>query len=88
VIKNFRSKALRDFFVDGSARGIRPDLVERVRGRLQGLHRAEQLSDLAIPGWRLHRLHGKPARLAIAVNGPWRITFEWNGVAASLVDLE
>ena len=34
------------------------------------------------PGWRLHALHSKPRRHAIAVNGPWRITFEWkNGDA-------
>ncbi|MBM3492334.1 MAG: plasmid maintenance system killer protein [Alphaproteobacteria bacterium] len=31
---------------------------------------------------------GKPRRHAIAVNGPWRITFEWADGEASAVDLE
>jgi proteic killer suppression protein len=33
-------------------------------------------------------LQGKPKRHAIAVNGPWRITFEWIGSDAARVDLE
>ena len=39
-------------------------------------------------GWRLHALHSKPRRHAIAVNGPWRITFEWKNGDALRVDLE
>jgi toxin HigB-1 len=63
-------------------------LVERVRGRLQALHRARSLDELRLPGWRLHALHSKPVRFAIAINGPWRITFEWQGNDALRVDLE
>ena len=88
MIRSFRSKALRDFFVENNRRGIRADLVERVRGRLQTLHRAKSLDDLRVPGWRLHALHTKPLRYAIAVNGPWRITFEWEDGDALRVDLE
>ena len=88
MIGSFRSKALRDFFLDDNPVGVRVDLVERVRGRLQALHRAKTLDDLRLPGWRLHKLHGKPARYAISVNGPWRITFEWDAGDALRVDLE
>jgi len=88
VIIGFRSKALRDFFFDDDPSGIRPDLVERVRGRLQALHRARSLNDLRVPGWHLHALRGKPTRHALAVNGPWRVTFEWIGSDATRVDLE
>jgi len=88
VIRSFRSKALRDFFAEESRRGIRPDLVERERNRLQALHRAKSLDDLRLPGWRLHALHTNPVRYAIAVNGPWRITFEWHDGDALRVDLE
>lgn len=59
-----------------------------MRARLQTLQAARSLADLKIPGWRLHPLRGKPVRWAIAVNGPWRITFEWNGKDAFRVDLE
>jgi proteic killer suppression protein len=88
VIRSFRSKALRDLFLEDDSRRIRADLVERVRGRLQVLHRAKSLNDLKVPGWRLHQLRGNPVRYAIAVNGPWRITFEWDGEEAVRVDLE
>jgi proteic killer suppression protein len=88
VIRSFRNKALRAFFLDDDARGIRADLVERVRGRLSVLHRAKLLDDLRLPGWRLHPLHTKPVRYAIAVNGLWRITFEWEDGEALRVDLE
>ncbi|HEY2290733.1 MAG TPA: type II toxin-antitoxin system RelE/ParE family toxin [Thermoanaerobaculia bacterium] len=41
-----------------------------------------------MPGWRLHQLQGKPTRYALAVNGLWRITFEWEDGNALHVDLE
>ena len=88
MIVSFHSKALRNFFLDDDPSGIRPDLVERVRGRLQALHRAKSLDDLRVPGWRLHALRSKPRRHAIAVNGPWRMTFEWKNGDALRVDLE
>ncbi|MSP88083.1 MAG: hypothetical protein EXQ92_04615 [Alphaproteobacteria bacterium] len=88
VIRDFRNKSLHAFFRDGDPRGIRGDLVERVRGRLQALHRAKSLGDLRFPGWRLHRLPTRPVRWAVAVNGPWRITFEWADDDAVMVDLE
>ena len=88
MIRSFRSRAIRDFFLDDDPRGIRPDLVERVRSRLQAVHRAKSLDDLRVPGWRLHALHTKPVRHALAVNGPWRITFEWVDGDAVRVDLE
>jgi proteic killer suppression protein len=88
VIVSFQSKVLRDFFLDDNPSGIRPDLVERVRARLQAMHRAKTIDDLRLPGWRLHALQSKPKRHAIAVNGPWRITFEWIEADAIRVDLE
>ena len=88
VIRSFRSKALRNLFNDDDGRGVRADLLDRVRARLQALHRARGLDELNIPGWRLHRLQGKPVRHAIAVNGPWRITFEWTADGPAVVDLE
>lgn len=46
------------------------------------------LTELDIPGFGLLALQGKPKRWAMAVNGPWRITFEWKGGDAFEVDLE
>ena len=83
-----RSKALRSLFLTDDHKGIRVDLADRVRVRLQVLHRAMSTDDLKIPGWNLHRLRGAPQRWAIAVNGPWRITFDWTGKDALAVDIE
>jgi len=88
MIRSFRNKALRGFFLDDDSSGIRADLVERVRGRLSALHRAKFLDDLRLPGWRLHPLHTKPVHYAVAISGPWWLTFEWEVGDAVRVDLE
>lgn len=88
MILSFRHKGLAKLWNDGDAKGIRPDLVDRVRRQLTALDAADDLRALKVPGWRLHQLRGKPRRYALAVNGPWRITFEWKDGDASRVDLE
>jgi toxin HigB-1 len=40
------------------------------------------------PGFSFHRLHGRPVRYSVHVNGPWCLTFEWDGTDAVGVDLE
>lgn len=88
MIRGFRHKGLAALFNDDDPAGIRPDLVERCRARLTALRMARTLKDLQLPGFNLHALQGKPRRYAIAVNGPWRITFEWHEGDAWRVDLE
>lgn len=88
MIRSFRHKGLAKLWNENNPRGIRPDLVERVRHRLTALQAARDPRELDLPGWRLHRLQGKPERYALAVNGPWRITFEWDEDDALRVDLE
>jgi proteic killer suppression protein len=63
-------------------------LVERLRHRLTALDNAQSLRDLELPSWRLHRLRGKPQRYALAVSGPWRLTFEWKDGDVLRLDLE
>ena len=88
AIRSFRHKGLEKFWNGGDAKGIRPDLVDRVRRRLTALDATEDLKELNMPGFRLHRLEGKPTRYALTVNGPWRITFEWQDGEAVKIDLE
>jgi proteic killer suppression protein len=88
MIRTFRHKSLAELFLSGASRGVRPDLVSRTLRRLDALHRARSLDDLRLPGFGFHRLHGAPVRYAIAVNGPWRITFEWLNGDACRVGLE
>lgn len=88
MIRSFRHKGLAALFNDDDPAGIRADLAERCRSRLTILRGARSLGDLRMPGLKLHSLQGKPKRYAVAVNGPWRITFEWRDGDAWRVDLE
>jgi toxin HigB-1 len=55
---------------------------------LEVLDEAENLNDLSGPGFGTHPLHTTPTRYAMAVNGPWRITFRFENGNVLLVDLE
>lgn len=88
MIKSFRHRNLSRLFIKNDPSKIRPDLVERCRIRLSVLNSAENLDEIQIPGFNFHRLHGKPLRYSIHVNGPWCITFEWIEGDACRVDLE
>ena len=88
MVRSFRQKGLRTLFETGSSARVRPDLLGRSLVCLHALNKASKPSDLRLPGLNLHRLRGKPLRYSIAVNGPWRITFEWEDGDAWRVDLE
>lgn len=89
TIQSFRHKGLAKFWNENDPKGVRSDLRDRVRRRLTALDAAQDVLELlGVPGWKFHRLQGKPERFAIGVNGPWRITFEWKDGDALKVDLE
>ncbi len=56
--------------------------------RLDALDSASSASDMNLPGFSFHKLRGKPVRYSVHVNGPWCITFEWEGEDAVRVMLE
>ena len=88
MIKSFKHKGLFELFEAGRTRRVRPDLQSRCLRRLEALDQAEILTDLNVPGFKFHGLHGVPKRYSIHVNGPWCITFEWKEGEALRVDLE
>ena len=88
MIKSFRHKGLRELFETGKSRKVRPDLSARALRRLDALDAAALTSELNIPGFGFHALKGRQKRYALWVNGPWRITFEWQDGDAYQVDLE
>jgi proteic killer suppression protein len=44
------------------------------------------MEDMNVPGWKLHSL--STGRWSVWVNGNWRMTFEFEGEDAILVDYE
>ncbi len=84
MIKSFRHKGLQAFFETGSKAGIQPHHGAKLKRQLVRLDLAKEPGDMNIPGWRLHRL--STGHWSIWVNGNWRITFDFEGEDAVLVD--
>lgn len=89
MIKSFKNKALADLFERGKTTKIDAKMQKRILVRLDTLNDATSLDELKMPGYDFHALHGfKPTRYTIHVNGPWCITFEFDGADAHRVDFE
>ena len=89
MIKSFRNKALADLFETGKTPKIDAKLQKRILIRLDRLEQAEKPEDMNLPGFDFHALRGhNPTRYTVHVNGPWCITFEFDGNDAARVDFE
>ncbi|MCK9511859.1 MAG: type II toxin-antitoxin system RelE/ParE family toxin [Pigmentiphaga sp.] len=89
MIKSFRHKGLRRFYETGNASGIQPSHGKRLRLQLIALNTATCIEDMDLPGFRLHPLKGDMhGRWSIAVNGNWRVTFEFHDGNAHVLDYE
>lgn len=87
MIKSFRHKGLCRPFETGSTAGVQSDHAKRRRIQLAALDTAQTIEDMDIPGFRLHPLKGgMKGRWSIAVNGNWRITFEFKDSNAYVLD--
>ena len=77
-IRSVRHRGLRRLLEHDDTRGIRSDLVPRVRSILTVLISAADMTGVqGPPGWRVHRLSGDRAGTwSISASGNWRITFE------------
>jgi proteic killer suppression protein len=89
-VLSVRHKGLKRLIEDDDGRGIRPDLVQRVRRILTALLSAQDIAGLqGPPGWRVHQLAGDRAGTwSISVSGNWRITFHVDGETVTDLDLE
>lgn len=89
MIKSFRRKALADLFQTGKSAKIDARMHKRILVRLDRLDVAERPLDMDLPGFDFHSLKGfNPVRYTVHVNGPWCITFEFDGTDAASVDFE
>jgi proteic killer suppression protein len=89
AILSFRHKGLKELFQDGKTAKIDKRMHERTIARLDALHEAKRPEDMDIPGFDFHALRGfDPTRYTVHVNGPWCVTFEFEGGNARRVDFE
>ena len=89
-IRQVRHRGLKRLLEDDDDRGIRRDLVPRVRNILTALVSAADIDGIkGPPGWRVHKLSGDRAGTwSIRVSGNWRITFDKEGDEIRNLDLE
>lgn len=88
MISSYRHKGLEALAETGKAAKVRPDLWARAVRRLDAIAAAKTPEALRVPGFDFHPLLGVPQRYSVHVNGPWCITFGWDGENAIDLDLE
>jgi proteic killer suppression protein len=78
---------LEQFFITGSKRGILPDHADKIARILDRLDASIAPADMNLPGYRLHELKGQEAGTwSVTVNANWRVTFQFEGQDAVVVD--
>ena len=76
-------------YESGSAAGVQPNHLKRLRMLLTALDTAQSIDDMDIAGFRLHALRGEErGRWSVWVNGNWRVTFEFKDGHAYVLDYE
>lgn len=89
MIRTFKSKPLAELWGTGRAAKIDAKLHRRILLRLDRLDVSSRPDDMNLPGFEFHALRGfSPTRYTVHVNGPWCVTFEFNGEDAVRVDFE
>ncbi len=86
MIKTFRNR-LEALYVGGRTK-IDARLHKRIMLRLGALNVATRPEDMNVLGFNYHGLQGSPKRYTVHVNGPWCITFGFEGGDAIDVDFE
>jgi proteic killer suppression protein len=92
IIRSIRHRGLKRLIEDNRTRGLRFDLVNRIRNILTALILAEDMvafRSSAPPGWRVHQLSGdRQDTWSVSTSGNWRITFAEEDGHIDLLDLE
>ena len=89
-VGSFRHRGLKRLFEADDIRGVRADLVPKLRAMLDAIEQAGRIEQLAkFPGWRLHQLKGRRRReWRVWVTGNFRLTFRVDGEQVNDIDLE
>ena len=89
MTRSFKHKGLAKFFETGTKAGIQSVHADRLRLILGRLNAAAKADDMDLPGLRLHPLKGdRKGTWSVWVSGNWRITFQFVGPDAEVVDYE
>lgn len=89
MITSFKNKGLKELFENGRTGKIDAKLQGKIVRVLDALNQATRPAQMNFPGYDFHALQGfDPKRYTVHVNGPWCVTFEFDGENAVKVDFE
>lgn len=87
---SFAHKAIRRLFENGDAKGLPPDVVDKLRKMLaflEVMRDERELRDIAV--WKAHRLTGdRKGTWSLHVTRNWRLMFRIEGDEVANVNLE
>ncbi|WP_426575868.1 type II toxin-antitoxin system RelE/ParE family toxin [Xenorhabdus stockiae] len=89
MIKSFKHKGLKKFFLKNDSSGLEQKLVPRIKNRLTIIDSASCIEAINLPGYDLHELKGNRKNIwSIKVSENWRITFKFINGDAEILNLE
>ncbi|PHM59882.1 type II toxin-antitoxin system RelE/ParE family toxin [Xenorhabdus sp. KK7.4] len=89
MIKSFKHKGLKKFFLKNDSGGLEQKLVPRIKNRLTIIDSASCIEAINLPGYDLHELKCNRKNIwSIKVSGNWRITFKFINGDAEILNLE
>lgn len=78
MIRTIRHKGLKRLYEDDDSRGVIVEHTEKLRDILVRLDAAGKITDMNLPGFRLHPLKGKLKGFwAVTVRTNWRVLFRF-----------
>lgn len=87
MVRSIRHKGLKRLHEDDDPRGITAQHVVKVRDILARLDAARSVTDMDLPGFRLHPLKAEfKGFWAVTVRANWRVIFRFAGPDAFDVD--
>jgi len=87
MIRSIRHRGLRRLYEENDPRGVMAEHAEKLRDILARLEAARVVTDMDLPGFRLHPLRGNlRGYWAVTVRANWRVIFRFADGEASEVD--
>jgi toxin HigB-1 len=87
MIRSIHHRGLRRLYEDNDPRGVMVEHAEKLRDILARLDAAGAVTDMDLPGFRLHPLRGNlRGYWAVTVRANWRVIFRFADGEASEVD--
>ena len=87
MIRSIRHKGLKRLYEADDARGVDAEHAGKLRDILARLDAARLVTDMDVPGFRLHPLKGAlKGSWAVTVRANWRVIFRFSDHDAAEVD--